>query len=108
MKVRNGRSVGVRALFLPRIVLPGRESFSIAQLVTDYIPKERAYNFDERHLLEELVYHGVPESDRLFVVEALARIGVIPYVTPDGRTLFFKIGIHDGEIVAPEIRASKK
>lgn len=108
VRVRGGRSTGVRALFLPRIVPPGRDSFAIAQLVTDYIPKERAYQFDEKHVREELDYHGVPDTDRLFVVEALARIGVVPYVTPDKRTLFFKIGIYDGEIVAPELRTAER
>ncbi len=103
--VRNGRSPGVRALFLPRIRLPGREGFSIGKLVTDYMPKQKAFAFDEQHVRNELDFYDVPETDRLYVVKALSRIGVVPYMTPDGRSRLFKIGVHDGQIVAPEIRA---
>ena len=59
-------------------------------------PQEKAYAFDEDYVRNELMYYDVPESDQHFVVLALARIGLIPYVTPDGRTRLFKIGIHDG------------
>jgi hypothetical protein len=104
VRIRNERSEGVRALFLPRIVLAGQNSFSIGRLVTDYIPKERTYKFSDPYVRNELDYYGVPESDRLFVIEALARIGVVPYVTPDGHTRLFKIGMHDGTFTAKVVR----
>ncbi len=105
--VRSGQSSGVQALFLPRIVLPDANRFSIAQLVTSYLPKEKPYNFNEKQVRSELDFYDVPEADRLFVIEALSRIGVIPYVTPDGRTRLFKIGIHDGLFTTKVIREAK-
>ncbi len=108
VQVRNGRSKGVRALFLPKILLPGRKSFSIEQLVTDYIPKKTAYNIAETYVLNELDYYGVPKPDRLFVIEALERLGVIPYVTPDGRTRLFKIALDDGMFASKVIREAKE
>lgn len=106
VEVRNGRSQGVRALFLPKIKPGGRGTFSIAQVVTHYLPSRKAYNFDEEYVRNELRYYEVPEPDQLFVIEGLARIGVMPYVTPDGRTRLFKIGIHDGIFAAKVIRES--
>lgn len=108
VRVRSGRSEGVRALFLPKIKPGGRKSFSIAQLVTSYLPKETAYGFDENHVRNELKYYDVPESDQRFVAQALARVGVIPYVTPDGRTRLFKISIHDGTLAAKVIREASE
>jgi hypothetical protein len=66
----------------------------------NYLPDEEAYVFDEDHVLNELDFHGVVTADRPFVLEALAHVGVIPYVTPDKRTLLFKIGIQDGAFAA--------
>ncbi len=105
VKAQHGRSEGVRALFLPKILQSDTESFSIEPLVTSrYIPNVKAYEFNESHVRNELIYYGVAASDRRFVIEALSRIGAIPYVTPDGRTRLFKIGIHDGLVTAPVIR----
>lgn len=106
VQVRKGRLSCVRALFLPKIRPPGGKSFSIASLVAHYIPARRAYAFDEDHVRSELNYYGVPEPDREFAIKALARIGVIPYVTPDGRTRLFKIGIQDGVFATEVIRES--
>ena len=100
--VRRGRFIGVQSLFLPKILKGEGPSFSIELLVNNHLPTKRAYEFDENHVRDELAYYGVPESDRRFVVEALARVGVIPYVTPDGRTRLFKIGM-DGGIFATKI-----
>lgn len=96
IQVRGGRSRGVRALFLPRIELPGREAFSFAELVQRYIPQKENYDFDEDQARIELDFYDVPESDRPFVLKALKRIGLAPYVTPDGVRRMFKIGIDDG------------
>lgn len=102
--LRQAQSKGVRALFLPRIPLPDRKGFSIEALVTGYITNAKNYSFDEDHVRRELSYYGVAEADQPFVLEALSRIGVIPYMTADQRVRLFKIDIHDGGIGARIIR----
>jgi hypothetical protein len=104
VRVRDSRSKGVRALFLPRIRKPGSDSFSIAQLVADYLPGGKKYVFDDDHVRVELRFAKVPSQDRQIIVDALERIGVMPYVTPDGRTRLFKIDIHDGMCTAKVVR----
>ena len=96
VKVENRRTHGVRSLFLPRIPNDNGQGFSVEALVLNYLPKETAYSFDEQHVRNELRYYEVRSADEPFVVQALLRVGVIPYVTPDGRTRLFKIGIEDG------------
>ncbi len=109
VRVRDGQSSGVRALFLPKIQPAGRDGFSIGPLVTHYLPKRKAYAFDRDHVQNELAYfYDVPESDQTFVVEGLERIGVLPYVTPNGRTRLFKIGIHDGTFAARVLREASE
>ena len=98
--VRKEQPKGIQALFLPKVMKSDGVSLSIEELVTNYLPDEEAYVFDEGHVLNELDFHGVVTADRPFVLEALARVGVIPYVTPDKRTLLFKIGIQDGAFAA--------
>lgn len=95
--VREGRSGGVRALFLPRIASGTDGSFSIEQLILgQYLPETVAYPFDENHVRSELEYYRVPERDQSFVLTALSRIGVMPYRAEDRRTLLFKISAEDG------------
>lgn len=96
ISVRQGRSAGVRALFLPRISLSEGESFSIEPLLTAYLPGERLYAFNEQHVRSELAYYEVDQRSVQFILDALSRIGAIPFVAPDGRTRVFKIDIHDG------------
>ncbi len=108
VRVRKRRSLGVRSLFLPRIKPGGREVFSISPLVTEYIPRTESFIFDEEHVRAELDYYDVPEADHGFIGDALARIGVIPYVTPDGNTRLFRIGIDDGMFVAKIIREASE
>jgi hypothetical protein len=91
-------------LFLPRIHKPGSDSFSIAQLVADYLPGGKRYVFNEGHVRSELRFFGVPSQDRQIIVDALERIGMVPYVTPDARTRLFKIDIHDGMCTGKVIR----
>lgn len=107
VEVRNKRSLGVRALFLPRLAAGTDGSFSIEELVTSYIPREPAYAFDEQHVRSELRFYGVRDADETFVVQALQRIGVVPYVTPDQRTRLFKIGLEDGAFAARVIRETE-
>ncbi len=105
VKVDNERqSEGVRALFLPKIMVPGQNTFSIAQLVTHYLPKDRRYVFDEVYVRDELDFFQVPQADRGFVLDGLARIGIMPYVAADGSTRLVKLGIHDGECWKKDLR----
>lgn len=101
--VRRGRSKGVRAIFLPKLMAPGQERFALEPLLKGYIPPEKNYSFDEALVRRELKYHEVSSLDIRHAVDALSRVGVIPYVTADGRTRLFQIGIYDGEFRAPSI-----
>jgi hypothetical protein len=89
---------------LPRIAKDDGKSIAIEPLVTSILPAAPAYQFNEEHVRNELAYYEVPEVDRRFVVEALARVGAIAYVTPDGRTRLFKIGMHDGVFATKIVR----
>lgn len=106
--VRDGKAKGVRALFLPKLQASGKSGFSIAQLVMHAIPDQPAYAFSENHVKTELDYYRVPQEDWEFAIEALKRIGIIPYVTPDGRTRLFKIGIHDGVFASKIVREAER
>lgn len=109
VEIRQGQPYAVRALFLPRIPKPNEPGFSIEEIVANYLSAEsRAYGFDEAHVASELAYYGVPEGDRRWVMEALARIGVISYVTPDRRTRLFWIGVHDGTFAQRVIREARE
>ena len=73
-----------------------------------YIPEEQGYVFNRRYVRGELLYNDVKETDLSFVLEALSRIGVIPYVTPDRRTLLFKIRIRDGSFAAETVSERRR
>jgi hypothetical protein len=96
VSVRQGQSPGVRALFLPRI--QGKESgaFALEPLLRGYIPDRKLYAFDEKHVQNELAYYGVAGADQPYVLQALSRIGLVPYRVSDGQLRLFKIGIQDG------------
>lgn len=98
------KSDGVRALFLPKIMLPGRDTFSISKLVRHYLPSEKRYVFDEVYVRDELDFFEVPEMEREFVLEGLARVGIMPFVTANGSTRLVKLGIHDGECWQTNVR----
>lgn len=104
--VRGTRSAGVRALFLPRTKAYDQSDFSIELLLKDYLLVRRSYGFDESSVLYELAFFDVKSVDRKFVIEALSRIGIIPYVTPSGDTRLFKIGIHNGEFASQIVRVA--
>lgn len=106
--VRQGQSKGVRALFLPRIRGAQPRSFAIEPLVTGYIPDAKTYEFDEKHVGNELAYYGVADVDQPFVLKALSRIGLIPYMTSDRRVRLFKIGIQDGVFATRVIREASE
>jgi len=106
--VRQGQSKGVRALFLPRIRGTQPRTFALEPLVTGYIPNVKNYQFDEKHVRNELAYYGVAEADQPFVLEALSRIGLIPYMTADRRVRLFKIGIQDGAFATRVIREASE
>ncbi len=107
IEVRDGRSNGVRSLFLPKIATPD-DGFSIEELVVNYMPETHNYAFDDRHVCEELEYYGVREVDQPWMIQALSRIGIMPYVTPAKRVMVFKIGIEDGVFSAKAIRDAGK
>lgn len=94
--VRRDRSKGVQALFLPRIARTDGAGFAIEPLVAHYAPTKKQYEFDEELVYNELSYYGALTTDRPLLVEALHRMGAISYVTPDGATRWFRIGIDDG------------
>ncbi len=106
VSVRAGQSKGVRALFLPKLYAADRKTFLVEPLVTGYLPAVKNYEFDEKHVRGELAYYGVAEADQPFVLEGLSRIGVMPYMTADGRVRFFKIDIRDGAFATRVIRES--
>jgi hypothetical protein len=95
---------GVRALFLPRLKSGIRGAFAIDPLLTDHLPRTRVYSFDEELVRNELAYYEVPEADRGGVIEALYRVGAIPFATPDGRTRMFMINVSDGMFSTRVIR----
>ena len=104
IRVRDGRSRGVRALFLPKVADERGGAFSIQSLVEHYLPKEKVYGFNRIHVQSELDYYEVPVNDREAILDALATVGTAPYVTRDGRTRLFSIGINDGAFSARVIR----
>jgi len=108
VEVRNHRSRGVLALFLPRVLKKDRKSIAVEELATRYIPDGDHFTFEEDDVREELDYYQVAPEDQPFVLRALRQIGAIPYVTPDGKTRLFRINIHDGVFSAKIIRRSKR
>jgi len=98
--IRNRRSRGVRALFLPRIQIEGANGFSVEALVNYFIPADVNYSFDKEYVRSELNFYDVNETDQLYVLKTLTRIGIIPYYTPDGKLRLFKIDIDDGRFAA--------
>ena len=104
--VRSGVTRGVQALFLPRIPRADGQAFSIAELIAaDYIPPGEAFTFDEVNVRDELDYYGVTTADQPFVLQALYRIGVIPYyVEAEKQMRLLRIGIHKGRFTAKIIR----
>ncbi len=102
--IRQGRSPGVRALFLPKLGRREGMSFSLEALTAGYLPRAKSYVFDETHVRSELEYYRVPPSDQRFMVDLLSRIGTVPFVMPEGGVRLFKIDIHDGALTTRVIR----
>lgn len=102
--IQQGRSKGVRALFLPRLAKSADRAFSIEPLLHGYIPGQKRYGFDEKLVRSELNFYEVPTVDQQMVMEALSRIGAIPYATKEGKIRMFKIDICDGSFTTREIR----
>ena len=104
VRVRDGRSNGVRALFLPKVAGESGGTFSIQSLAEHYLPRAGVYEFDRGHVQSELDYYEVPAADREAILKMLTLVGTAPYVTRDGRTRLFSIGINDGAFSARIIR----
>lgn len=102
--VQQGRSKGIRALFLPRLGKNEERAFSLEPLLHGYIPPGARYGFDEKLIRAELTYYEVPPSDQQMVMETLARAGAIPYAGKNGSIRMFKIDIHSGAITTRVLR----
>ena len=102
---RKDRPTAVRALFLPRISHASGHGFSVDELVKDeFIPSGKNYRFDDAEVSVDLQkLHAIPKVDRDAIIEALRRIGVIAFVTPDGRTRLFSIDVQQGWLADTEI-----
>ncbi len=98
------QSKGVRALFLPRIAGKSAGTYGIEELVSGYLPAVKTYEFDETNVRDELNFYHVAEADQPWVLQALSRIGLVPYSTPDRQVRMFKIAIQGGAFAAPSIR----
>lgn len=104
VEVRDGRWTAVHSLFLPNLTDADSGLLAVDKIMR-WLPTETKYSFDQQHVRNELNYYGVPESDQQYVLDALRRIGVLPYVTPaDGRTRLFSIDIDNGTFAARIIR----
>ncbi len=101
--VQKTRAIGVHALFLPKRFKEDGRSFSTEEFVKYCHAATGTYAFDEQYILSELEFHRVDESDHAFILAALSRVGVVPYVTPDQGIRMFKIDIHDGQFLSPAI-----
>jgi hypothetical protein len=108
VEVRDGRSQGVRAVFLPRIRRGDEPGFAVEPLVVNYLPEMTNFVFDEKDALDELDYYGVRNADRPWMIKGLARIGIMPYVTPARRVMVFKVGLEDGLFIARVLREGGK
>lgn len=99
---RKDRATAVRALFLPRIRKESGRGYSIEALIRDaFIPEGTRFEFDAADVSLELKnFYGIGQPERDAIVEALKRIGVISYVTPDGKTTLFEI---DGKMLGDKI-----
>lgn len=102
--VQNGKSEGLRALFLPSIKLAGQTGYALDTLLKYYVPDERNYVYDNTLVMTELAYYNVPVEDQSIIAHALSQIGLIPYLTATGLTRLFEIGLHDGSFMTRVIR----
>lgn len=104
VQVTQGRSPGVRALFLPRLGKSDKKAFSIEPLLYGYIPSQKRYGYDEKLVRAELHFYEVAPADQPAIMDALSRIGTIPYAAADGRVHIFKIDMNDGGFTTRVIR----
>ena len=108
VEVRNGKSQGVRSLFLPRVPASDGDRFSVDALLAGHDFTMNAYTFrSEENVRDELEFFGVAPKDISSVIRALHRLGVAPYELSEGDdvvTMLFMIGIHDGAFTPRELR----
>lgn len=90
---RRDRGTAVRALFLPRISKDSGRGYSVEKLIRGaFIPEGNQYEFDVADVSDELKdFFKIEQPERDAIIEALRRIGVISYRTPDGKTTLFEI-----------------
>ncbi len=107
VQVTQGRSKGVRAMFLPRLGKGSDKAFSIDPLLYGYIPPAKRYGFDEKQVRAELNFYDVPAADQQTIMDVLSRAGMVPYATKDGKVRVFKIDICDGSFTTRVIREAQ-
>lgn len=76
--------------------------------ITQFVPKTRAYGFDEEELLDDFEFYGVRPEDRDFMVDILHSIGTISYRELDASFRMFKIDPFDGMISAPRLEGEQR
>lgn len=100
--VRQQASSGVRALFLPRLMNAEGSGLAYEKLVNEYLPKSHAYVLHEEQVRNELMFYAVRVTDEAFVMEALRRVGVIPYLS-GATSLLLKIRMDDGTLAVESL-----
>lgn len=91
------------ALFLPA-------DLALSQLM-DFLPQKKVFGFDVDAVRVELSFRDVPEGDQQFIIDALYRIGMIPYrledqevkrsKPPGPRYRLFSVSVMDGTPSSP-------
>ena len=91
------------------LFLPGQAPLS--ELMT-YLPKAKSFGFDEAAVRGELSFYKVPVEDQTFILDALSRIGTVPYRRDprDSKTPYqiFWIRLVDGKVSTRLLETRKK
>jgi len=100
VKARSDQLVAIHALFIPRIL-------NLRQMLR-FLPQDDSYKFDHDYVKGELViYNVLNQQDQQDVIDALSRIGVIPYVWKDKsgnitEGKLFRIDVKTGDFPRPK------
>jgi len=105
VEVLRGTARGIRALFLPHLPAQPDGLGAVQRLLQEgFLPAERHYLFDEDDVKSEFAFYQIPRGDWTALLEALGRVGAMPYRLPDGRVRLFEIDVHHGAFSARVIR----
>lgn len=94
VRISPGRWTQIRPLFLPRVYDDQNGGFALDRVIR-YLPKGKTYKFDRTIVSDDLDVYRIPPKDWQFAMDALERVGAIPYKMPDGTVLLLEIGIED-------------